>query len=48
MMSQGLSLVQQQGQMDQRDFARGDDVAKFGESAPAIALTNEVAMLRGL
>jgi hypothetical protein len=48
MMSQGLSLVQQQGQKDRRDFARGDDVANLGESATAIAITNKVAMLRGL
>jgi len=48
MMLRGLSLVQQQGQWDQRDFARGNDVAKLGESAPAIAITNEVAILQGL
>jgi hypothetical protein len=29
-------------------FACGDDVAKLGESAPTIVLTNDVATLRGL
>jgi hypothetical protein len=44
-MSQRSLLLQQQGQKDRSDFAHGDDVAKLGESAPAIALTNDVAAL---
>jgi hypothetical protein len=47
-MSQRSSLLQQQGRNDQRDFAHGNNLAKLGESAPAIALTNNVATLQGL
>ena len=47
-MPRGLSLMQQQGQKDQKVFACGDNVAKLGESAPAIELTNNVTTLRGL